>query len=678
MPPVSEAQRKAMWAAANGHSTLGIPRKVGEEFVGKDAKGHAAGILFVAPDGDVLVLRRSSAEANFAGHWALPGGGSEDGETHEQTAAREAKEEMGECPEGKRRLLDSRVTPTGMAFHTFTQPVDEKFVPKLNEEHSGYAWAPLDRLPQPMHPGVTATLKDRLALAEDMTPEDWTGLREGFAKWTREEERESEHKVQARDAIALDRAPENRRVDRDGHLHVNESVMTRATVDPYKGSEIPNCEVLGLDPQRVYHLFRDPKALKAGTPSLQGKPLLLIHKPVDANDHPSEIVAGAIINPVFADDEIRAELVVWPGEAIKVVDDKSQSDLSCGYHYVPVMTPGTFEGVPYDGVMTDIEFNHVALVVEGRVKGAVVGDSMENLNMSKVVLSRKAALTQGVLSAYLRPKLAADARIDLTPVVAKVTTANYLAIKPTLVADIRRLTTGKLAKDAKLDDMHDFLDSLDKENPVEDAELEANSGLPAVGGKKEDKGAKDEDPKSKIKEFLKDKLSAEDMKACDEMWDDQEAMDESEEEKKAREAKEKDDAEKAKTAKDAEMKDMVTKGAMDAAIADAVKRAAPAIAKTAHDAAMKSQREIREAEDAVRPYVGKLAMAHDSADDVYRTALTVLGRKVDGVHPSAFRAILEALPVPGANPRPVKIAQDSAGAKSFAEMFPNARPVQIL
>lgn len=35
-PPVSEKQRKAMFAAASGHSTLGIPKKVGEEFVGKD------------------------------------------------------------------------------------------------------------------------------------------------------------------------------------------------------------------------------------------------------------------------------------------------------------------------------------------------------------------------------------------------------------------------------------------------------------------------------------------------------------------------------------------------------------------------------------------------------------------------------------------------------------------
>jgi len=39
MPPVSESQRKAMWAAASGHSTLGIPEKVGKEFAEADEGG---------------------------------------------------------------------------------------------------------------------------------------------------------------------------------------------------------------------------------------------------------------------------------------------------------------------------------------------------------------------------------------------------------------------------------------------------------------------------------------------------------------------------------------------------------------------------------------------------------------------------------------------------------------
>lgn len=39
MPPVSEAQRRAMRAAAAGESTLGIPKSVGAEFSEADEGG---------------------------------------------------------------------------------------------------------------------------------------------------------------------------------------------------------------------------------------------------------------------------------------------------------------------------------------------------------------------------------------------------------------------------------------------------------------------------------------------------------------------------------------------------------------------------------------------------------------------------------------------------------------
>ena len=39
MPNLSEAQRRAMAAAANGKSTLGIPKSVGKEFMAADKGG---------------------------------------------------------------------------------------------------------------------------------------------------------------------------------------------------------------------------------------------------------------------------------------------------------------------------------------------------------------------------------------------------------------------------------------------------------------------------------------------------------------------------------------------------------------------------------------------------------------------------------------------------------------
>ena len=39
MPAVSEAERRAMYAAAAGKSTLGIPKKVGKDFVAATPAG---------------------------------------------------------------------------------------------------------------------------------------------------------------------------------------------------------------------------------------------------------------------------------------------------------------------------------------------------------------------------------------------------------------------------------------------------------------------------------------------------------------------------------------------------------------------------------------------------------------------------------------------------------------
>jgi 8-oxo-dGTP pyrophosphatase MutT (NUDIX family) len=204
MPPVSEAQRRAMQAAANGHSTLGIPKSVGKEFVGEDAeppKGLAAGIVYVDSTGHVLLMKRGSGEENYPGHWALPGGKGEPGEGAEEAAEREAAEETGnEAPRGKRKLIQKVRTPGGFDFHTFAQPVDKRFWPRINQEHEGAGWFRMDDLPRPMHPAVRATLGDHLAhgVAEDMEPDDWDALRENFVKWTQEEEQEPEH---AEDAV---------------------------------------------------------------------------------------------------------------------------------------------------------------------------------------------------------------------------------------------------------------------------------------------------------------------------------------------------------------------------------------------------------------------------------------------------------------------------------------------
>jgi hypothetical protein len=108
----------------------------------------------------------------------------------------------------------------------------------------------------------------------------------------------------------------------------------------------------------------------------------------------------------------------------------------------------------------------------------------------------------------------------------------------------------------------------------------------------------------------------------------------------------------------------VTKAAMDAAIAKV---------RTETEAATIARLNgIREAERIVRPYVGEIAVAMDSAASVLKFALDSLGVDVEGVHPSAYAAILNAQPKPGdakATPK-TRLGTDAAAAKDFDARYP--------
>ena len=177
--------------------------------------------------------------------------------------------------------------------------------------------------------------------------------------------------------IALDRDSVRRR-DIDGRLHVEESNLTRATVSPYRGNEIPDWRKHGLDPDRIYNLLRDPKELaKPDTvASFNRIPILEEHRPISSDDHPHSIVIGttgdrAVWDPPF----IKNSLTVWTKGAIDAIESNKKRDLSAGYRYTFVPDNGEYEGQRYQGKMTAIIANHIASVVDGRVPGSFVGDS---------------------------------------------------------------------------------------------------------------------------------------------------------------------------------------------------------------------------------------------------------------------------------------------------------------
>lgn len=176
--------------------------------------------------------------------------------------------------------------------------------------------------------------------------------------------------------LALDRSA--RSYDADGRLHVERSHISKACVNPYYGKEIPGHEALGLEPNKIYRLLRDPVELERGAPTFARLPILREHVPltvanVAEDEEKKKLIVGAIgSNVVFNAPYLDADLCVWDAAALAGIETQKIQELSCGYRYVPVMESGEFEGEAYDGRMTEIRGNHLALVEVGRAGSDVV------------------------------------------------------------------------------------------------------------------------------------------------------------------------------------------------------------------------------------------------------------------------------------------------------------------
>jgi uncharacterized protein len=415
------------------------------------------------------------------------------------------------------------------------------------------------------------------------------------------------------DRLALDRATV-RRMDVDGRMHVEVSPISKANVCPYYGREIPNSEALGLNPNQVYMLLRDPVELAKAAPTFNGIQLMQRHIAVNANDTQKYDVVGCLGNDaVFDPPYLKNSLTVWDASAIAGIETGEQRELSSSYRYVADMTPGDYEGVPYDGRMTDIVGNHVALVEAGRAGAdVIVGDSLP-LEFTPMKLSNKSVAMRAALGAYLRPLLAQDGAI---PQLRAIVRGNK---KPEFLAmDAKSVFAGKVDID---------VEALTRVLQLACDEAEDDP---------DDKKAKDED-------------------------------DETAEEKAAREKKEKEEAD-AKAAKDEEDEEARKKAdADDKKANDAAIRLA---ADNARSSALSEFRAIRQAEQDVQPLVGAV-VAMDSAEEIYRFALDSVGVDTKGVHASALPAMVSMAKERKSAPSP-RVAMDASHASDFATRFPTA------
>jgi uncharacterized protein len=281
------------------------------------------------------------------------------------------------------------------------------------------------------------------------------------------------------------------------------------------------------------------------------------------------------------------------------------------------------------------------------------------ITMSKTALSKKAILAKGALLAILTPKmLAKDAKLDLDKVLMGVDSKNWLTKKPAIFAALKKL----LAKDANMKEVTDFLDKLDGEQQPDDDNVGKDAPNPMI---------------EEILTMLRGKISDEDLAAIEAKLGESPAEDEPPQTVGAATA----------TPRNGENKEPLPNGQMDADVPGENEEdrndenTSPFTAGKAMDMVNKAVREaeartvarmqdIHDAEAVVAPYVGKLAIACDSADGVYKAALGILNVDIADVHPSAYKHILLAQPT-GDKPAAKRVAADAALTDEVSECFPN-------
>jgi 8-oxo-dGTP pyrophosphatase MutT (NUDIX family) len=112
-------------------------------------------------------------ESRYSGTWGVVGGKIESGELILESLLREMTEEIGgTIPDAKLIPLEKFTSDNDkFIYHTFIVPVEEEFVPILNNEHRGYCWVSLEDHPKPLHPGVWRTINFEAVVAKIRTLE---------------------------------------------------------------------------------------------------------------------------------------------------------------------------------------------------------------------------------------------------------------------------------------------------------------------------------------------------------------------------------------------------------------------------------------------------------------------------------------------------------------------------
>ncbi|HFK5809336.1 TPA: DUF2213 domain-containing protein [Enterobacter bugandensis] len=171
-----------------------------------------------------------------------------------------------------------------------------------------------------------------------------------------------------------------RTYDDYGRMNITQCNISKECVSPYRGSSLPGWRDLGLNPDRLYYIYRPAEELIRAADSFNNVPVTIEHpNQLDTPDTPQERVGTTGTDTRFESPYLVTSMKLWDKAAIEGVENSTRRELSIFPSFFDLdMTPGEFMGQAYDGVARNISGNSVALTIKGRVGAeCAVGDSQD-------------------------------------------------------------------------------------------------------------------------------------------------------------------------------------------------------------------------------------------------------------------------------------------------------------
>ena len=162
------------------------------------------------------------------------------------------------------------------------------------------------------------------------------------------------------------------KVDENGFLKYEDTTFFREGIFDYAGCEIDPQGKLGLEPKKIYKVYRPKSEItkKEFVETLNQKPLVDDHTII--GNKPGMMAperkncAGVLSDVKVVGNELHGRLDIWSTKMIsKIRSGKRELSLAYGCTFIP--QKGVFKGERYDFVQSELRAgNHLALVDEAR------------------------------------------------------------------------------------------------------------------------------------------------------------------------------------------------------------------------------------------------------------------------------------------------------------------------